>query len=364
MSRHFKLDLPQPCHEKWHEMSPQEKGRFCSSCETVVYDLRAKTPEQIREIYQEKKGKLCGVVPKDLIAEHGPSTSARFSRRFLCAVILCFGTSLFALDARGEVYVQEVLEQTLPIPAETADADLEIRGQVRDFDTGKPLAAATVKVEVETPEGKRVFNSTAGSDGDFSIALDVEMAQLNRGRLIVIMAGYKTVERYFYRYSFEEGKLNIDMYLKSAFPSVVQNKDNEGESSSSLSSKLYIQGKISDDESGEELPFVNIYIQGLNIGTTSDFDGNYQLEVPAGIFDFREHLILKVSFVGYETVTHLVRREDIAGDVVKADFNMADHAVMLGMVVMVPGKPNSPRRMFWKAKTLGRRAVYKLNPFK
>lgn len=58
-----------------------------------------------------------------------------------------------------------------------------------------------------------------------------------------------------------------------------------------------IRGKLSDKETGEALPFVNIILMqnGKQIsGGSTDFDGNYQINpVAAGVYD------IQVSFVGY-----------------------------------------------------------------
>ena len=58
-----------------------------------------------------------------------------------------------------------------------------------------------------------------------------------------------------------------------------------------------IKGLLTDNEtSGEPLPFANIVIKGTSIGTTSDFDGNYTLSVPAG------NQIVVFSFLGYKSI--------------------------------------------------------------
>ncbi|MDG2357284.1 MAG: carboxypeptidase-like regulatory domain-containing protein, partial [Polaribacter sp.] len=62
-------------------------------------------------------------------------------------------------------------------------------------------------------------------------------------------------------------------------------------------SKGTIKGFLADKETNNEpLPFANIQIKGTTIGTTTDFDGNYFLNVPAG-----SH-VLVFSFLGYQTV--------------------------------------------------------------
>lgn len=60
-------------------------------------------------------------------------------------------------------------------------------------------------------------------------------------------------------------------------------------------SSSIIRGRISDGETGEYLPFVNVVIQGTTTGTTSDFDGYFNLPVAPGIYN------LQFSFVSYQT---------------------------------------------------------------
>lgn len=55
-----------------------------------------------------------------------------------------------------------------------------------------------------------------------------------------------------------------------------------------------ITGKILDGEYNDVLPFANVLIKGTTKGTTSDFDGNYTLELEEGQYT------LIFSFVGYE----------------------------------------------------------------
>ena len=58
-----------------------------------------------------------------------------------------------------------------------------------------------------------------------------------------------------------------------------------------------LMGLLTDKEANNEsLPFANVFIIGTNIGTTTDFDGNYSFKVPAGTH------IVSFSFLGYKTV--------------------------------------------------------------
>jgi len=56
-----------------------------------------------------------------------------------------------------------------------------------------------------------------------------------------------------------------------------------------------ISGTVNDGELNDVLPFANILISGTTIGTTSDFDGKYVLEVEPGTYT------VTFSYLGYET---------------------------------------------------------------
>src|SRR5690606_33211822 len=50
----MKISIPQPCHENWNDMLPEEKGRFCLSCQKSVYDYTKFSDNEIIETLQTK----------------------------------------------------------------------------------------------------------------------------------------------------------------------------------------------------------------------------------------------------------------------------------------------------------------------
>lgn len=84
-----------------------------------------------------------------------------------------------------------------------------------------------------------------------------------------------------------------------------------------------ITGVVSDAETNEPLPGVNIILQGTSTGTSTDVNGNYELNVPS----LEGRLI--VSFIGYET-----RQIDINGRTV-IDIDMTMSSFMADEVVVV-----------------------------
>ncbi len=63
-----------------------------------------------------------------------------------------------------------------------------------------------------------------------------------------------------------------------------------------------IMGKVTDAQTKEPIPFVNILIKGTTLGVLTDFDGNYAIEfrVPADS--------IRASLIGYQAVTRKFQR--------------------------------------------------------
>ncbi len=59
MKNSIKITIAEPCHEDWTQMSPQEKGRHCDSCEKVVIDFSHTTDETLYKLVQQGE-KICG----------------------------------------------------------------------------------------------------------------------------------------------------------------------------------------------------------------------------------------------------------------------------------------------------------------
>ena len=92
-----------------------------------------------------------------------------------------------------------------------------------------------------------------------------------------------------------------------------------------LSIGIFAQQSVSGlitDNSGNALPGVNVIIKGTNVGVSSDFDGNYQINADNG-------QILVFSYIGYETVELTVNGTN--QDVVMAESSSElDEVVVIG----------------------------------
>jgi hypothetical protein len=59
-SKSYKISIPEPCHQNWSGMTPNEKGRFCQACAKTVVDFSTWSDEDILKYLQRSKGGTCG----------------------------------------------------------------------------------------------------------------------------------------------------------------------------------------------------------------------------------------------------------------------------------------------------------------
>ena len=90
--------------------------------------------------------------------------------------------------------------------------------------------------------------------------------------------------------------------------------------------QITISGVVKDKESGETLPFANVFIKDTNIGTTTNGDGFFTLfNVPS------ENSIIQVQYLGYKVETLTLTKEIVKDKItilLAPDFNKLDEVVI------------------------------------
>ena len=118
----LQISIPKPCHQDWNQMTPEERGRFCSSCNKTVVDFSDKTENEILNfINSHRNENICGRFRNDQLAEPVRIelplpvyySNLSFLNTFLLALLFCFGTSLFACSTPGN---DTLGEMTIHIP--------------------------------------------------------------------------------------------------------------------------------------------------------------------------------------------------------------------------------------------------------
>lgn len=85
-----------------------------------------------------------------------------------------------------------------------------------------------------------------------------------------------------------------------------------------------LTGKVTDAETGEGLPGVNVLIQGTGSGATTNLEGEYRLEVPG------DNEVLLFSFIGYDSQEIRVGNQSIINVALKPDVAQLNEVVVIG----------------------------------
>jgi len=90
MKRNFTLAIPTPCHEKWDQFTPTQKGRFCASCQKEVIDFTTWSDEQIKQYFVARPSSTCGRFASNQLTTYRTDTSTHFKLQSRWAVTVAF----------------------------------------------------------------------------------------------------------------------------------------------------------------------------------------------------------------------------------------------------------------------------------
>jgi iron complex outermembrane receptor protein len=85
-----------------------------------------------------------------------------------------------------------------------------------------------------------------------------------------------------------------------------------------------IKGKVVEQSSGEGLPGVSIIVKGTSTGTSTDFDGNFELNTS------NEENILIFSYIGFKTVEQKATSGQFFTISLQEDAEALDEIVVVG----------------------------------
>ncbi len=86
---------------------------------------------------------------------------------------------------------------------------------------------------------------------------------------------------------------------------------------------LIISGKVTD-EKGDPIPGVNIFVRNTSIGTISEFNGNYRLEIPPNA----QYIVY--SYIGYQTVEEPINNRSVIDIVLQEDAQELEEIIVTG----------------------------------
>jgi CarboxypepD_reg-like domain len=193
------LSIPNPCSENWNNMTPQEKGRFCDTCQKCVVDFTTVTDAAVLDYFNKNNGKICGRFDKRQLDRVLIINDKRFQKRFNIAASLLFLSSLgfgntVKNDAVLPLKVQQfdmkntISEARNKFPNDSFINDrITIGGKIFTAENLKePLIGASILIKGTS------LGRVSDIDGEFAFTIPIE--SLKNGILVVSFVGYETQE--------------------------------------------------------------------------------------------------------------------------------------------------------------------------
>ncbi len=149
----IKLNIENPCHEDWDKMLPEEKGKFCQSCQKIVVDFSKMTNEQIIDFLNKSNEKVCGRVAKHQLntpISNYVINKTPFFNKYVAGFLMALG---FYHPAKSQTTptstiteIQNTVGTIAYRPNVPSNKRLVINGRVIDAKTKKAIIGASVSI--------------------------------------------------------------------------------------------------------------------------------------------------------------------------------------------------------------------------
>jgi len=335
-NKSLSISIPEPCHEKWSEMTDVEQGRHCQSCQKTVVDFTRMPKVKIAEFISEQSGSMCGRFSSDQLNVELMTPKPTKSWFKYAAIILGLAP---ALGYGQEVITPRQPVQEMQLPPITGDIKIEtkgemvshlnlstqeinIKGKIIDGETKKVLPTAVIKLckinmvnEFINVDNSGKFNINVPKDALLGISCEGYESK------VIKYADLKTNEDLKIALREIPGLMGIIMIEEPSKKRIEPEKIKIGEFQK-VSHKINksVEGKLMCRQSGEEILFgtVAVYINDiLQYGVETDFEGKFKIEFP-------ERARIEASQIGYDT--QIIDYQDVPNN---SDFIISLEPILL-----------------------------------
>lgn len=200
MKQQIKLQIPEPCHENWNNMSATEQGRFCMACKKEVIDFSTMSDKEILQHIATATSSVCGRASNAQL--NRPLNTAPEPRKTAWRYWMGIAASLVMMVSRtnaqkGEIKIRPIV--TVPkLPGKNFQSivmgkmmapvrnEMIVRGRITD---GNGIGIAYASVEVKSMG----LGIATDSTGNFVLHLNNDQSGQE---LVISSVGYqsKTIE--------------------------------------------------------------------------------------------------------------------------------------------------------------------------
>lgn len=224
MAERLHLSIPEPCHENWNQMTPNEQGRHCFSCQKTVVDFTLMSDQEVLNYVSAASSSVCGRFNDDQVNRTYREQKLKplFTWKYIWSVMvtgfLLLGQSVTAQsrNVKGKVAIERVQRpdtrqavgrrtvdtlpslpqkeegviivgaiRTAPVKKQKINQIVRGHGVVLDDSTRVPIANASIQIK-----GSETGIS-ADEQGNFRIAVN---RKDRKAVLEVSAVGYATRE--------------------------------------------------------------------------------------------------------------------------------------------------------------------------
>lgn len=169
----IKLSIAEPCHENWDAMLPEDKGRFCLSCQKTVVDFTAMNDRQVFDYFKNYQGNTCGQFSNQQLGREltKPKTHSIGRWKYFWQLLLPAFFAFQKVQAQPKQMGKVAVKPTCKVDKKKPDV---IRmGLVAPQHVTKPVTLPGKLIEGKIVNEKNEplpFASIASTDGKFTTA--------------------------------------------------------------------------------------------------------------------------------------------------------------------------------------------------
>ncbi len=206
----FKLNIDEPCSQKWEDFAPAGKNGFCSQCQKVVVDFTKFSDREIREYFKDLPKNVCGQLRDDQLRIYSRPNPRKGMSRWLAWPIAATATLFSGNMVMGQERDEIEFVEYSKTDSKTINTPSFVEGKVTD-ENGEGLPGVNVVIKgtttgvttdldgeykIEVPHQKKtmlVFSSVGMTTLEYEIGilrvLDVSMTVCHRNLGEVVMVG-------------------------------------------------------------------------------------------------------------------------------------------------------------------------------
>lgn len=172
MPKSIQLNIAEPCHENWQNMTPQQQGRYCGSCQKTVVDFTMMSDQEVLNYFLKADHNVCGRFADDQLNKELKVTEKK--KRFSWAYVWNILVATFlvakadAQDVNPKKPVEPVKEVHIRLGkvAPTRSIPVELKGVIVDETNNQPISGASIRFKGTELGGM------ADTTGKFNLKVD------------------------------------------------------------------------------------------------------------------------------------------------------------------------------------------------